>query len=120
MHWKSTIPLVVLLSVLPQPAGAMERSKLFQQSRTYLGINNVSDFWNRLDEMYIAELREDEQFQDFSSAFAEKIKKKSAEGKISLGLRLLYEQVPFVKGEVIAATTKETHFRTIRYSPMTK
>ena len=105
MHWKSIIPLVILLSVLPRPSGAMERSKLFQQSRTYLRITNVSNFWNRLDEMYVAELRKDEQFRDFSIAFAEKLKTKSAEGTIPLGLRLLCEQLPFIKGEAVAATT---------------
>lgn len=104
MNRNLKVLIPTLLICIQFAAFGMERTKLLPSNlKPHVRIANLDKFRKSLDEMVLNDLRNDKQFQEFSAAVEEKIKKKSVEGRISLGICLLYEQLSSHHGEVILA-----------------
>ncbi len=91
----------VLAAGLPLLTQGVERKELLPEKQVpQIQIGNFSDFQEMLDQAALNDLRADTRFQNFYTAFSRKIETMLGEGKIPLGVQLLYEQLPFLKGEV--------------------
>lgn len=94
--------LWILIAGLPLITQGIERKELLPEKQVpQIQIGNYSRFQEMLDQAALNDLRTDTRFQNFYSAFSKKIETMLGEGKIPLGIQLLYEQLPFLKGEVV-------------------
>lgn len=102
MLYNLKIGVWILIAGLPLLAQGIERQELLPEKEfPQIQIGNYSDFQEMLDQAVLDDLRTDIRFQNFYSAFSKKIETMLGEGKIPLGVQLLYEQLPFLKGEVV-------------------
>ncbi len=90
---------LVLSSLLPLSALALERTELFPPTDSYVRITQAEQLWNEFDAAYGKRLRADEKVQDFIDAFGEKLKKKNVDGKYAHEIRL-FEMMKLLKGEI--------------------
>lgn len=105
---KSKILFLSLLPAIPLAASALERVSLLPpETLIRLQVTNVAEMRAELDRMYLSKLRQDEQFQAFSVAFAKKIKTRAEEGKEGLLDPFLYEHLLMLKGEAVFALKED-------------
>ncbi|MBN2703228.1 MAG: hypothetical protein JXR23_03365 [Pontiellaceae bacterium] len=91
----------ILAAGLPLVTQGIERKELLPEKQgPQIQIGNYSDFQEMLDQAALNDLRADTRFQNCYTAFSRKIETMLGEGKLPLGVQLLYAQLPFLKGEV--------------------
>jgi hypothetical protein len=92
----------ILLAGLPLVAQGIERKELLPKKQVpQIQIADFIRFQEMLDQVALNDLRADTRFQKFYTAFSKKIETMLGEGKISLGTQLVYELLPFLKGETV-------------------
>jgi hypothetical protein len=98
---RRVIIILSLLGLATLSSPGLEREELVPEGGFTIRVSNTVAFWEKLNQLYLAQLLEDDRFVDFTIAMDKKIKAKAAKGKLLFSNQLIRAQLPVFNREIV-------------------